>query len=367
MTSELSRRHFLAAALGSGAATTIAPALQPWLWAAAQADAASSGRGYFFDPREQATCAAICARIVPSGADPSTDPGATEAHAVVFIDRFLAAFELPPTVADNPAIYIHGRFSGRNAYPNYRTGTPASTAPPDDFLTLSRRGSTTHFLPLSRLQKLSWRFQLYGPQALEGAKVSPRWKAQLRTLNPAPRPLRPLYRAGLAAFDAYAEGVFHAHFADLNDTQRDVLLAAAGNVILAGLPLPLPSPPAAPDAAKALFPTLTVHTFQACYGLPEYRGLAAEPGLWRELGWDGDTVPLGSSIYDQSLYGPGEGPNRGFGDPAVYQPRGAYRELRPVSKLDETGASRELTDADVAPIVEALRSGRVLGRGEARR
>jgi len=366
MTSELSRRDFLAAAVGSGAAATIAPALQPWLWAAARADAATSGRGYFFDAREQATCAAICARIVPAGADPSVDPGATEAGAVVFIDRFLAAFELPPAVADNPAIYIRGRYSGRNAYPNYRTGTPASTAPPDDFLTRSRSGNTTHFLRLSRLQELSWRFQLYGPKALEGAKVSPRWKAQLGKLNPAPMPLRPLYRAGLAAFDAYAESVFQAHFADLTAVQRDVLLAAAGNVVLAGLPLPLPSPPAAPDAAKALFPTLTVNTFQACYGLPEYRGLVKEPGLWRALAWDGDTVPLGSSIYDESLHGPGEGPNRGFGDPSVYEPRGDYRELRPVSKLDETAASNELTDSDVAPLVELLRSGRVRPSGQAR-
>jgi len=153
--------------------------------------------------------------------------------------------------------------------------------------------------------------------------------------------------------------VFGAHFADLSGGERDVLLAAAGNVVLAGLPLPVPSPPAAPDAAKALFPTITVNTFQACYGLPEYRWLAKEPGLWRALGWDGDTVPLGSSIYDDALHGAGEGPNRGFGDPAVYQPRGGYRQLRPVSRLGEAASSRELTGDEVVPLVEALRSGRM--------
>ena len=72
------------------------------------------------------TCAAICSRIVPSGRDPATDPGAIEAQAVVFIDRFLAAFELPPTLANNPAIYIRGRYSGRNAYPDEHTGRPSA-------------------------------------------------------------------------------------------------------------------------------------------------------------------------------------------------------------------------------------------------
>jgi hypothetical protein len=136
-----------------------------------------------------------------------------------------------------------------------------------------------------------------------------------------------------------------------------VLLAAAGNVVLAALPLPIPSPPAAPDAAKALFPTITVHTFQAVYGLPEYRGLAAEPGVWRAIGWDGDTVPLGSSIYDESLHGPGQGPNRGFGETGVYEPRGGYRELRPVSYLHE--GDNELRQSDVVAIIDALRAGRV--------
>src|SRR5204863_491240 len=122
---------------------------------------------------------------------------------------------------------------------------------------------------------------------------------------------------------------FNTPFASANSTQQDLLLEAAGNVILSNFPIP----GTAPDAAKALFPLIVVHTFQATYGLPEYRGQHTDAGVWRSVGWDGDTQPLGNSIYDERLFGPGKGPNAGFGDTRVYQPRGGYRERRPVSTL----------------------------------
>jgi hypothetical protein len=77
---------------------------------------------------------------------------------------------------------------------------------------------------------------------------------------------------------------------------------------------------------------LLSHTFQACYGIPEYRWLHENP-LWTLIGYDGDTQPLGNSIYDENLAGagPGEGPNAGFGERGVYVPAGGYREFRPVS------------------------------------
>jgi hypothetical protein len=104
-----------------------------------------------------------------------------------------------------------------------------------------------------------------------------------------------------------------------------------------------------------------INTFQGTYGLPEYRWTNG-PGstsIWKEIGWDGDTQPLGNTIYDESLYGQGQGPNAGFGDPQVYEPRGGYRELRPVSYLQGNGSA--LTEQDLAPLIEALRS-RGVGR-----
>jgi hypothetical protein len=114
------------------------------------------------------------------------------------------------------------------------------------------------------------------------------------------------------------------------------MLALAGNIVLDNLGLPLPPVLVVPPpAAQALFPTVLSHTFEACYGLPEYRWLRDNP-LWKGIGYDGDTQPLGNSVYDAQLpgAGPGEGPNEGFGEPGVYVPTGGYREYRPMSYPD---------------------------------
>lgn len=352
MPKQLSRRDFLVAALASGATIAVSPRLQAAI-RHVTAESAGSTEMYFFNAARARTCAAICARIVPTGTDASTDPGATEAHAVVFIDRFLAAFSLPTAVADGPAIYLRGRYSGRNPYPNNATGKPSPSFPADDLLSHGR----ARFLPLTGHQQLSWRAELEGISALDhppaGTYVSKKWRAQIGTVLPAPVSLRKTYADGLDAFDAFSKNTFGTPFASADPTLQDLMLEAAGNVIVSQFPLP--SPPAAPDAARALFPLITVHTFQGCYGLPEYRWLAKEDPLWPAVAWDGDTQPLGNSIYDARAYGPGKGPNDGFGDPHVYQPRGTYREHRPVSGLGG-GNAAALSKKDVAPLVKALRA-----------
>src|SRR5689334_18780833 len=108
---ELSRRDFLVAALAMGATVAVSPRLEA---AIRHVTGSSSPQLFYLSPARARTCQAICARIVPSGG--AGDPGATEADAVNFIDRFLAAFELPSVVADGPAIYIRGRFSDRNGH-----------------------------------------------------------------------------------------------------------------------------------------------------------------------------------------------------------------------------------------------------------
>jgi hypothetical protein len=333
----LNRREFLTAALAMGATVAVSPRLEA---AIRQVTASGSSQLFFLSPGRARTCQAICARIVPTGSDPKTDPGATEAHAVNFIDRFLAAFELPAAVAEGPAIYIHGRFSDRNEHAG------------DDFLS----GGRAHFLPLNGHQEMSWRAELYGVSALDhppaGTFVSKKWRAQVGKVLPAPVSIRKTYADGLDAFDAYSRKSFGTPFASASSFEQDVLLAAAGNVILANFPLP--SPPFAPDAAKALFPLIVVHTFQGTYGLPEYRGQHSDAGVWKSVAWDGDTQPEGNSIYDARMFAAGKGPNAGFGDPHVYVPRGGYRERRPVSTLGSSTAA--LSKKDVAPLVKALRA-----------
>jgi hypothetical protein len=353
----LTRRQFVKAALAAGAAAAMPPAMEA-LWSPARA-ASAEGPAFFFDPQQWSTCAALCARIVPTGADPATDPGATEAWAVQFIDRFLSAFELPAAVATNPAIWVQGRWSGRNPFLG-EGGEPSASFPPDDFL----QDGQGRFLGLTPAQELSWRCQIYGTAALEAAPAwAQPWADQVRAgLIPSPAPaagLRQAYLDGLAAFDAWSRSLFGVGYAETAPAEQDLLLEVAGDVVLgavsSALPVTLPEP-APPPAAVALFPIISLHTFQATYGIPEYawRNQVNDPSVirgegtaqWRAIRYDGDTEPLGNSLFDPDLYGPGEGPNRGFGaEPGsedaragVFVPFGGYREFRPVSTLGPGGS-----------------------------
>jgi len=343
----LSRRKFLVSAVGASMAAALpAEVWRASIFSAARAAAATPGAAsefYFFTGDEKATCEAICAQIVPS-IDTTTGkpgPGATEANAVVYIDRFLSAFDLPVAVADNPAIYLHGRWSGRNRFGDDATGEPSSEYPPDDMLSSDGQA---HFVPLSPLQELSWRSLLVGTEVAKAsapAYVSPAWANQVAAgVIPGPPVggLQAVYRQGLAAFDTYSESNFHKPFAEALPAEQNLMVTVAGNVVVS--PLPIPPPIGPPAAAKTLFSYIELHTFQGCYGLPEYRWMSGESStfMWDLIGWDGDTQPLGNSIYDESLYGPGEGPNTGYGDPDGFQPQGSYREYRAVSYLDNEGS-----------------------------
>lgn len=351
------RRRFLAGAAAGGLAVMLPAGLRSAVLGA-RAAAGSDPQMYFLTDAELAACCtAICSRVVPS-ADPVTGayaPGANEAQAVVFIDRLLSAFSLPSTVADQlPAVYLRGPYSNRNPEPDYSTGTPSSTHPPDYFMSPDGQG---HYVDLDDLQILSWRALIEGVDAALAsapAWVSGAWVAQVKSgLIPGPGPdngLQAVYRAGLKAFDSYSKSLFGVPFASASTEEQDLMLEAAGNAVASQFPLP--SPPGAPDDAKTLFPYVVQHTFEGCYGLPEYRGLDSNP-LWQEIRWDGDTQPLGSSIYDENAYGPGQGPNEGFGEPGIYQPRGDYREYRPVSTVGPQPGP-VLHPDDLKPVLEAF-------------
>jgi Gluconate 2-dehydrogenase subunit 3 len=217
------------------------------------------------------------------------------------------------------------------------------------------------FVELVPLQELSWRALIEGIDAALAsapAYLSDTWVDQVKSgLIPGPpaQGLQQIYVAGLAAFDSYSESLFKVPFADASTDERTVMLEMAGNAALSEVPAPDLSPSA---AAKTLFPYVLAHTFEGCYGLPEYRGLDSNP-LWAEIGWDGDTQPLGNSVYDQNLFGPGTGPNEGFGEEGVFVPRGGYREYRPVSFLATSGP--ELSEADIAPVIEAWQRAGLFG------
>lgn len=344
----LTRRQFIAVTAGAAAGAAIPEAILKWTNDAALATAGQAG--FFLDATRMATCAAACARLVPTGTDAASDPGAAEAHAAVFIDRFLAAFELPSTVADNPAIWGQGPYSGRNAYPDPTTGEPSATLPPDDMLDASGQ---MQCLPLSRTQTIVWKAILYGTSALSGELANPQTAKWAKQVVAGTIPgisaggLRKMYADGLDAMNSYSGEITGQPFAGASSLEQDAMLALMGNIVLDAIGPSLPSLPLLPPpAAEALFPTLLSHTFAACYGLPEYRGLHSNP-LWAMIGWDGDTQPLGNSVYDEDLpgAGPGEGPNAGFGEEGVYVPAGGYKEYRPVSYLGPDDTLMTLADA----------------------
>lgn len=335
---DVSRRGFLLGAAGAGAV-----AAMPLDLLLSAANIAAAANAHFFTTAEYATCDALCSRIMPTDAE----PGAAEARAVDFIDLFLAAFEVPAAVADHPAIWLRGRYSGRNPYADFATGQPSSRSPADDLQDAA--GGQRHFMQLTRLQEISWRAQLYGARVITddpGLPMAYR-DAVRKGVIPLPPPLRDLYRTGLAGYDEFSTARHGVTFAQASAAQQDALVDASASTGFGASA----SVSSAPKSVTALYPVLLNHTLQACFALPEYGG-NRNAAMWNVIRWDGDTQPLGNSIYDESLgdaeLGANQGHNAGFGDAAVFSPRGGYREHRPVSTPDpgalDPGVEKALLD-----------------------
>ncbi|HUC35560.1 MAG TPA: gluconate 2-dehydrogenase subunit 3 family protein [Acidimicrobiales bacterium] len=372
----ITRRAFIqaAAVAAAGAALPVTPALRGALRSAQGPEELSLAAAtfYFFSAEQAQTAAAICAGIIPTDTDPSTgavvSPGATEAGAVRFIDMFLAAFDLPAKLASNPAIYLRGRYSARWPYGDEADGRPSAKFPADDF---ESSAGQVQFLGLTQNQAIAWYLRLYGSLAgyeppLPSWVAAPanKWRSQVGSGEiPGAANLRKLYTAGLAAFDAWSEQNFSKPFAQASPEEQQAMLflvwnpflGAASSNGLPGLPAPLPNP-VPPPAAASLFGVMVLHTIQGTYCLAEYKGGSdkTDPhALWESIGFDGDTQPLGNSIYDENLVDPDQS-NTGFGAPGVYQPKGGYRPYRDISTPDAGAAATEASVADFAQLLEAL-------------
>jgi hypothetical protein len=208
----------------------------------------------FLTDAERRTLTAMTGRIIPT----DSSPGAIEAGVAEYIDRLLST--VPST--DDPAgnVYGGGPFSDRNPFPDPRTGTPSTHFPPDNF---------TQFLPLNRLQLMSWRIQLLGTAAVPGSDFNPGLQGPVTGL-------RDRYRTGLAALDAAGRSMFGADFAALSAAQQDAVLAAADG---------------------SFVDVVTGHTLEGMFCAPEYGGNKDRVG-WQLIGYDGDSQPLGYSIFD---------------------------------------------------------------------
>jgi hypothetical protein len=224
-------------------------------------------RGRFFTAHERATLGALVDRVIPA----DQDPGASTLGAADYIESLVTALD-----RRRPFIFAGGPYSNRNPYPNYVNGTPGNRRPYDHF---------RHFLPLTRPQQLYWQAQLFGSSTVpEMAALDAQFGAPLVGL-------RDVYRQGLALVDAKANQLAGADFVDLPPAMQDTVFDAVD----ASAPL---------DHRRSLtsgnslnfIGLLIMHTLEGCFGVPEYGGNRDELG-WLMLGLEGDSQPLGFSIY----------------------------------------------------------------------
>ncbi len=202
----------------------------------------------FFTPEQRATLGAAAARILP---------GAGEAGAVPYIERLLTAFEYDP-----PLIFAGGPFSGRQPFADNEQGAPSDDFPENEF---------ARFLPLPRAKEIGWRVRLYGSANVPGGDFND------AVLEPVTG-YRDLYQQGLQELDAKARELAGKSFVELTPEQQDQALAGVD---------------------QAFAGQLAEHAVESMYAAPEYGGNADLLG-WQSIGFEGDSQPLGYSLFNES-------------------------------------------------------------------
>ncbi len=255
MNGSISRRQFLK--ITSAGAVVL---LVPW---AIEGCSDGGGRPRFFTDQERATLDAATARLFPTDAD----PGAREAAVVDYIENLLTAFEHNP-----PLIFAGGPFSGRQPYPDSKTGQPSKDFPRDSF---------THFLPLPRVREMAWRMRIFGSAGVAGGDFND------AVLGPT-KGFRDLYREGLQALDAKSRELFNNDFIALTPEQQDKTLTKTD---------------------QEFVNQVLEHTLEGTFAVPEYGGNKNLVN-WQWVHFDGDSQPLGFSVYNESTKGYSELPDR---------------------------------------------------------
>lgn len=206
--------------------------------------------GHAFSPHQRATFDAIAARIVPA----DVDAGAVEAGVGDYVERLLTAFDHDP-----PWVFAGGPFSGRTPFADKFTGTASTRFPEDRF---------AQPLPLPRTAEIAWRTRIFGTARVSGGPDG----------APVTQGLRDVYIVGLAGIDARARELFGRAFVDLAVEQQDRVLA---------------------EADEAFVRQVVEHTVEGMYAAPEYGG-NRDLVAWHAISYEGDSQPLGYSIFDGS-------------------------------------------------------------------
>ncbi len=228
----------------------------------------SSKKAPFFTEHERATVQAATARLLPT----DEDPGAVEAQVATYIENLLSAFDHHP-----PVIFAGGPYSGRQPFPDAVTGQPSTEFPKNNF---------ERFLPLSRTKEIAWRMRVFGSASTPGGDFND------TVLGPT-KGWRDVYREGLAALGAKSQELFSKDFIDLGPDDQDKAIEAID---------------------QAFVITMLTHTLEGAYAAPEYGG---NTGLvmWAALKYEGDSHPLGYSIYNETTKQYNELENRPLSKP----------------------------------------------------
>ena len=271
----LGRREFLKG-LGVVLAALAAP-----VTGARRAYAAARGR--FFTGHEFATLSALCDRVIP----PDRDPGARALGAAHYIERMLTAFDHRV-----PLVFAGGPFSNRNPFPDNDDGTPSRRRPKNAF---------RHFIPLTRVQEIRWRAELFGSAKVPGADFN---DALLGPLTG----LRTIYRQSLRKVDQTARAMHGKAFVRLEPAEQDAVFA-----LLDSGPVSVRFK-ADRRRGVTFIDLLVQHTLEGCFGPPEYGGNRRLRG-WTMLGLEGDDQPLGYSIFSRAKDGYNERPDHPMSTP----------------------------------------------------
>ncbi len=165
-------------------------------------------------------------------------------------------------------IFGKGPFSNRNPFPDPATGTPSDRFPRNDFV---------DFVPLSRVQTLAWTVRLLGAGEVPEVADNP-LASSLPNVD-----LRRRYREGLALFDSISQQAFGAPFVDLGEAQQDMVIDMARKQ----------------PAGASFFDLVRNHTIEGFLCVPEYGGNRDLLG-WTLVRFDGDSQPLGYTLYDET-------------------------------------------------------------------
>ncbi|GIW43323.1 MAG: hypothetical protein KatS3mg077_0605 [Candidatus Binatia bacterium] len=219
----------------------------------------------FLDEEEQARLRALVEAILPG----EENAGPLLAGVDRYILRLLTDV---PTPNDAGAIFAGGPFSGRHPFPDFERGAPSDRFPPNDFAV---------FVPLNRLQLLGWRARILG-----SAEV-PQFDFNAAVLGPV-LGLRHQYRAGLQELEELSQNTFGKPFAALDLDERQATIERAD-----------------PDFIELV----TGHILEGLFSAPEYGGNRDAVG-WQWIGYDGDSQPLGYALFDRTLDGYRERPEK---------------------------------------------------------